>query len=128
MSAQLQGLFERKIARRSISRRLRHPQQNDIAPGVGSIGHCVAWNIPGRRRPWLDPWRRAGFKLGNNARRDFRIEVAFHEYPLVAEATKGGRVVTAVSGRSGRALQNSPPGVLGQAGGLARAETWVENM
>jgi hypothetical protein len=43
------------------------------------------------------------------------------------DATRGGRVTAAASGPQGASFEIPPP-VHGQAGGLARAETWPENI
>jgi hypothetical protein len=53
----------------------------------------------------------------------------FMRTPLaLADATKRGRVAIAASGPQAARIENSPPGVHGQAPRLSRAETCVENM
>jgi hypothetical protein len=62
VAAQLQGLLERQKARRAIASRLRHPQQDNIAAGVGPVAHGIAGGIrTGGCRPWLNPRGGAGF-------------------------------------------------------------------
>jgi hypothetical protein len=62
-----------------ISVRLCHPQQDDIAAGVRTIGHSIGWGIQaGCCGPWLDPWRGACLEFGCNSVRDFPIEIALH--------------------------------------------------
>jgi hypothetical protein len=92
MAAQLQCLFEGEIARRAITSRLRHPQQNDVAARVGPVAHSIAWRIrAGGCRPWLDPWGCSGFYY--NARRYFCIEITFHSrLAVMADATTIGRL------------------------------------
>jgi hypothetical protein len=60
--AQLQSLLEGQKARRAIAGCLRHPQQNDVAAGVGPVTGGIAGRVRTRCcRPWLDPRRGAGF-------------------------------------------------------------------
>jgi hypothetical protein len=62
----------------------------DVAARIGPVGYSVLRDVlPGRCRPWLDPRCRSSLQFCDDARRYFRVEIAFHD---TASLLRSGRV------------------------------------